>query len=540
MWFIIISCPGNPFPAGRLSSEGPRQFTRSASHDFMSPDKGVRRPDDSCVASSIMSTSREGINPLRPYYVPPTIGDPVESVSPPNPSPLGRSHAVNDAGYASRARDVLADLDYKNYLSEPSPSMMQSIRELLDELTWKYTSVLMSQPFEVAKTILQTRDQGAPSSHPSVAPTRPTSSSRDVSDYGNLDSDSEGDEMAYFTSGAPETPTPSYRGRVSRPRRAQSPEQFPQRARQSATPDHHLSLRRPDSVLDVVGQLWQRDAAWGVWKGSNATFLYTVLQSLLENWSRSFLSAVMNVPDLGVKEDIDRLVDIASPYPWASLFVAGSAAIATGVLLSPLDLVRTRLIMTPDTEGQRRTLATLRALPSYLCPSAIALPTVLNSLIHPILMLSTPLVLRTRFMIDRQISPLTFSVAKFLASSAAIFIKLPIETVLRRGQMAVLSSEAYVNALSGRGKQMKTIVPIGRYNGIFGTMHHIASEEGMREVPTRAAAASKAQARGRTLQPTLRKGQGLEGLWRGWKVNWWGLVGLWTASVVGHGGEGEF
>jgi fusion and transport protein UGO1 len=79
-----------------------------------------------------------------------------------------------------------------------------------------------------------------------------------------------------------------------------------------------------------------------VWKGSNATFLYTVLQSLLENWSRSFLSAIFNVPDLGVKDDLERLVDIASPYPWSSLFVAGGAAIATGVLLAPLDLVRTR------------------------------------------------------------------------------------------------------------------------------------------------------------------------------------------------------
>ena len=52
----------------------------------------------------------------------------------------------------------------------------------------------------------------------------------------------------------------------------------------------------------------------------------------------------MNVPDLGVKDDIDRLVDIASPYPWASLFVAAAAAVTTGVLLAPLDLVRTRYV----------------------------------------------------------------------------------------------------------------------------------------------------------------------------------------------------
>jgi hypothetical protein len=92
----------------------------------------------------------------------------------------------------------------------------------------------------------------------------------------------------------------------------------------------------------VIGQLWGKEGAWGVWKGSNAAFLYTVLQSLLENWGRSFLSAIFNVPDMGVREDIDRMIDIASPYPWASLFVAAAAAVATGLALSPLDLVRTR------------------------------------------------------------------------------------------------------------------------------------------------------------------------------------------------------
>ncbi|GJN75460.1 mitochondrial fusion and transport protein ugo1 [Purpureocillium lilacinum] len=500
------------------------------------------------------TTHREGVNPLRPYYIPPTIGEAADPVAAANANPFSGRNATSSARYASKARDVLADLDYKDYLRDSSPSVVQSVKELVDELIWKYTSVLMAQPFEVAKTILQARDQDdnaalATASEPGslkrqasgqagsiydvCADTRPVlpQSSNDVQ---YQDSDSEGDEPAYFTSNVPGTPTSSYR-RNHNGYGASSPSPAP---RKPAVPEHQLTLRRPDSVAEVIGQLWQRDGAWGVWKGSNATFLYTVLQSLLENWSRSFLSAIFNVPDLGVREDIDRLIDIASPYPWVSLFVAGAAAVATGVLLSPLDLVRTKLILSPI-KGQRRTLASLRALPSYLCPSAIALPTVLNSLVHPLLTLSTPLVLRTRFMIDSQVSPMTFSVAKFLASSAAILVKLPIETVLRRGQMAVLTGQQYVRALGTKDQKIETIVPIGRYKGVFGTMYHIASEEGTREIPA-TQPPKKGKAKAKTLQPTHRKGQGLEGLWRGWKVNWWGLVGLWTASVVGHGGEGEF
>lgn len=144
-------------------------------------------------------------------------------------------------------------------------------------------------------------------------------------------------------------------------------------------------------------------------------------------------------------------------------------------------------------------------------------------------------------MIDSQISPMTFSVAKFFASSAAILIKLPLETVLRRGQMAVLSSQEFVRALGGKEPKLDTIVPIGRYAGVLGTMYHITTEEGTRQIAPKPTAAKKGKGKGKaTSLPTIKKGQGLEGLWRGWKVNWWGLVGLWTASMVGNGGEGEF
>lgn len=103
-------------------------------------------------------------------------------------------------------------------------------------------------------------------------------------------------------------------------------------------------------MLEVIAQLWNKESAWGVWKGTNATFIYGVLQSLLENWSRSLLSALFNVPDIGVRNDMDRLIDIASPYPWASLFVAAAAAVVSGLVLAPLDLVRTRYNETEQSE----------------------------------------------------------------------------------------------------------------------------------------------------------------------------------------------
>ncbi|KAI1466702.1 mitochondrial carrier [Daldinia caldariorum] len=509
-----------------------------------------------------MTTTKEGVNPLRPYYIPPSIGEQTGKLpSQPNPfSQANTTTASASSKYASRARDIFPDIDYKDHLEDISPSTIQSVKSLVDELLWKYTSVMMAQPFEVAKTILQVRSQDdlgglntKPSSKPAPRPVSPDLSSlslpspniiapkRSVWDEGG-ESDSDPEGSSYFTTNNPYTPTSSSK---STKRRDSSPAEPAKSPVRPVVLPHQLALKRPDSIFDVLSQLWSKESIWGVWKGTNATFLYTVLQSLLENWSRSLLSALLNVPDLGLKDDVDRLVDVASPYPWVSLCVAAAAAVATGLILSPLDLVRTRLIVTSTGRAPRRTLATLRSLPSWLCPSSLIAPTVLNSLVHPLLTLSTPLVLRTQFLIDREQSPMTFSVAKFCTSAASLFIKLPLETVLRRGQVAVLSEPTYLEALDQTDK-LETIVTPGPYRGVFGTMYSIATEEGSRAVY---AVPTKASSRGRKAkqQPpktaaevVYKKGQGLDGLWRGWKVSWWGLVGLWTAGVAGGGGEGEF
>jgi len=153
-------------------------------------------------------------------------------------------------------------------------------------------------------------------------------------------------------------------------------------------------------------------------------------------------------------------------------------------------------------------------------------------------------------MIDREVNPTTFSIAKFCSSSAALFVKLPLETVLRRGQMAVLSTPAYVRAIEPLGKPkskeadksaaMETIVAPGRFNGVAGTMLAIVSEEGSRPVVSAPKVKSSKKSKTKVAETVYKKGQGMSGLWRGWKVSWWGLVGLWAAGVLSGGGDGEF
>lgn len=102
-------------------------------------------------------------------------------------------------------------------------------------------------------------------------------------------------------------------------------------------------LKRTDSILEVLGQLWTREGMWGVWKGSNATFVFSMLLRSAESWSRSFLAALANVPDPGAVAGLGPAVDVVdSIYPWTSLGVAVAAAALAGVILAPLDIVRTK------------------------------------------------------------------------------------------------------------------------------------------------------------------------------------------------------
>jgi len=131
---------------------------------------------------------------------------------------------------------------------------------------------------------------------------------------------------------------------------------------------------------------------------------------------------------------------------------------------------------------------------------------------------------------------------------------MPVETVLRRGQIAyVHDQEAKQNSLkSGRQKkqsssparpEIETIVPVGPYRGLVSTMFYISFEEGERTSKTEQAKEGLARATGkadavRPQQQKRRKGQGIEGLYRGWRVGAWGLLGVYAAAMLGGAGKG--
>ena len=136
-----------------------------------------------------MSTSRDTTNPLRPYYRPPSIGIPQDA---PGTTSSG-THVLGPkngsaVSYASSARDMFSELDYGDYLSDSTPTAVDSIRKQVDDWFYKYTSVLLAQPFDVAKTVLQVRSQESEhgSSYSAVANASSRQSSYRTSAYSGV------------------------------------------------------------------------------------------------------------------------------------------------------------------------------------------------------------------------------------------------------------------------------------------------------------------------------------------------------------------
>ena len=46
-------------------------------------------------------------------------------------------------------------MDYSEYISGAAPSNYEIGKQLVEQALWKYTSVFLAQPFEVAKIVLQ-------------------------------------------------------------------------------------------------------------------------------------------------------------------------------------------------------------------------------------------------------------------------------------------------------------------------------------------------------------------------------------------------
>jgi mitochondrial fusion and transport protein UGO1 len=176
------------------------------------------------------------------------------------------------------------------------------------------------------------------------------------------------------------------------------------------------------------------------------------------------------------------LLPTISPFHQPHFLLPVASHLLTGFLLSPLDLIRTRLIVQSSLPQHRTYTGPLDALSQilrheggwngiYFHPQ-LFIPTLLDNALRPLISLALPGLL-TSYLGAAHVSedsyPVLWGLVEFLASCGGLLLTLPFETIRRRLQVQV----------RGTAKPVRTCVETrpAPYNGLVDAFWHILTEE---------------------------------------------------------------
>lgn len=131
--------------------------------------------------------------------------------------------------------------------------------------------------------------------------------------------------------------------------------------------------------------------------------------------------------------------------PKSVLLLTLASHLVTGFVLSPLDLIRTRLIVQSSVPQHRSYTGPIHAFRSilenegglynmYFHPT-LFVPTLLDSSVRTLLSLTGPLLIARTLVISEDTHPISYSLAELTCSSTSLLFALPIETIRRRLQV---------------------------------------------------------------------------------------------------------
>ncbi|KAL7421450.1 hypothetical protein Q5752_004336 [Cryptotrichosporon argae] len=210
-----------------------------------------------------------------------------------------------------------------------------------------------------------------------------------------------------------------------------------------------------------------------LWKSQIVSTIHSILSNVVQPQIHSLVLVLY--PTRGVPLDFPLT---ALPHPAVPLALQVGSHLLAHFLLSPLELLRTRMIALPSSHPSTPSSAALfrRTIEDeggffglYFHPNLV-IPTVLEHTIRPLLTLSIPLVLERQFGLSPDLAPITYSLADLGLNIAALLVVLPIETVRRRLQ---------VQTRPPAGKRIKSVVRLRDrdYVGVVEAMWRIVTEE---------------------------------------------------------------
>lgn len=422
-------------------------------------------------------------NTLRPYYNPDTFNSPVKGSEGLtvvyNTSTATKSLGAASPSAANDGNFVYLDVEI-NGSSETAAIGLTMAR--------LYSRVFISQPFEVSRLLLQVGDWN----------NRPKAQT-DQTDSSPVPEDDESDEeIDYFTDVPRDTSLQAIESRTKgarlhglRSSSVASNSAISSSAiytsttstRNRSPPVHFPNAIEPVSVhiLDIMRALTEKDGMVGLWRGLHTSFVLEALTLTVESWLSGFFSSICGIPD-------PHFVDVLhSPSPMASLGTVVSAAVVTSLILSPVDVIRTRLAVTTFSTSPRSFRQSLVELRSYTSPLSVLIPTALRSGVSSAIRGCTPYLLYRWVGIDRTKYRGMYNFARLVSSILELGLRLPLETITRRSHIASLELDS-----------ASLVVHPVAYHGMFSTFWRIGSGQDR-----------------------------VESLFQGWRLSLIGAIGEW-------------
>jgi len=211
---------------------------------------------------------------------------------------------------------------------------------------------------------------------------------------------------------------------------------------ESTRPDYVMAVGRSDGVWTMIRRIREfKPEGWSaLWKSQLTSTILETLTPLVQAGMQTFLLSIIT-PESAVP----TYSFPSSRLPPSHLGLSLASHVITGVLLSPLDLVRTRLIVQSSHPSHKTYAGPIHALRSaikqeggiralYTHPSYL-IPALLDNTLRPLLTLSTPILLHRWFGIEEDTHPMSYAMASCACASAALIVTLPVETIRRRMQV---------------------------------------------------------------------------------------------------------
>ncbi|GBC00831.1 hypothetical protein RclHR1_03990008 [Rhizophagus clarus] len=437
------------------------------------------------------------VHPLRPYYV-----------------PQDTDHYYTPFGNTVNPTEVQNDTDLDS----------QSVLKDLASLGFvKYVGIALSHPFEAAKTLLQV--QYLPNED--VIPTENTLRNNG-SELDDDDDDDDDDEL-YVRSSQPLDPnSPGFRKTKS----SDSQGYLTTNIYDASTRPNYMLPPLENSVWSTLVSLkgHNTEGFSSLWKGQFASWLYDMGHLFLQPTLEGALNDAFDLYD-----DTIPLIYLDRVGPNIATLV--TSHLVVGVLLSPLEVIQTRLIVQTSSPLHKKYSGTFDCLRKMIKEEGFSslywshnlLPSIVYHTISPLLECTIPLIIDRIFHISPADSPFLYGLAQLGLNTLQLLIILPLETVRKRLHCQIRSRTP--------DKSFETIVQTRKapYVGILDAIYRIIIEEGISQkyVPTRGNAQKRRRQRG------WLDNYGIRGLYHGFYIHFTTNVTTFLFQTV-NGVEDEF